>query len=87
MAMAARVKAEVPEAMQRLISPEHAETTALQALARGETVEGQLVDTRGLQMMLLWEPEKLIGVRLESILVNVPLELVRWWRGFKERMT
>lgn len=68
--------------MERLTSP--MERTALQCLARGEAVEGQLVDTRAFQMMLLWEPDKLIGIRLESFFMNVPLELIRWWRGFKE---
>lgn len=50
---------------ERLISPEH-EVTALQDLAKGEAVEGQLVETRGLQMMLLFEPDKIIGLRSGS---------------------
>lgn len=69
--------------LERLVSEDN-KKTALQCLARGEAVEGQLVETRALQMMLLWEPDKLIGIRLESVFVNVPLELIRWWRGFKE---
>eukprot|EP00435_Cladocopium_sp_Y103_P044438 s407_g12.t1 len=69
--------------LDRLVSEDN-KKTALQCLARGEAVEGQLVETRALQMMLLWEPDKVIGIRLESVFVNVPLELIRWWRGFKE---
>ncbi|CAJ1441093.1 unnamed protein product [Effrenium voratum] len=73
------------EPMQRMFSPvEERVVTALERLARGESCEGQLVETRGLQMVLLWQPEKLVGVRLESFFVNVPLEVVRWWQGFKE---
>ncbi|CAL1163159.1 unnamed protein product [Cladocopium goreaui] len=55
--------------LERLVSEDN-KKTALQCLARGEAVEGQLVETRALQMMLLWEPDKLIGIRLESVFVN-----------------
>eukprot|EP00439_Symbiodinium_sp_Y106_P027013 s3579_g3.t1 len=71
----------------RQASTEEATTTPLRLLSRGEPCEGQIVETRGLSMLFLWEPQRIVGVRLESFVVDVPLELMRWWAGFKDHMT